>query len=60
MRVAYLLNIFPKISETFILNEILAMQKKGLIIDVFAYEPSNEEHVHAAVEKSAALNIFTV
>ena len=47
MKVGYVLNIFPKITETFILNEILAMQKKGVAIEVFAYKDAKEDHVHA-------------
>ncbi len=46
MKVVYILNIFPKISETFILNEILEMQKKGAEIEVFAYKDEKESTVH--------------
>ena len=50
MRVAYLLNIFPKISETFILNEILSVQSKGIRVEVFAFEDIHEDKVHPGVK----------
>ncbi len=51
MKVAYILNIFPKISETFILNEILEMQKKGVTIEVFAYKDEKENTVHPGAKE---------
>lgn len=35
-RLAYLVNHFPKISETFILDEILDLQRRGLEIEILA------------------------
>ena len=36
MRIAYLVSRFPKISETFVLYEILELQKRGFEIDADA------------------------
>lgn len=48
MRIAYILNSFPVVSETFILREILELQKTGFDVYVFAEfrgkEPSNIIH----------------
>ena len=46
MKVLYVLNIFPKISETFILNEMLEMQQKGVSVEVYAYKDAKEGVVH--------------
>ena len=51
MKVIEVLDVFPKISETFILREILAMQKKGVDIEVFAFMRSNEDIVHPEVQE---------
>ena len=57
MKVAYLLDIFPKITETFILNEILAMHKKGVEIQAFAYKDEKESVVHPRA-KEVSLRYF--
>ncbi len=46
MKVIYILNIYPKISETFILNEILSLREKGVEIEIFAYKKSGEAKDH--------------
>jgi glycosyltransferase involved in cell wall biosynthesis len=51
MRVIYILNVFPKISEAFILNEILEIQRKGIAVEVFAFSKANEDKVHSSVQK---------
>jgi len=52
-KVSYLLNAFPKLSETFILNEIWELKKKGVSVFVAAVGRSNEEIVHAKAEAIA-------
>ena len=44
--VAYLMSRFPKISETFVLYEILALQRLGLHIEIFSLVHHKEEVVH--------------
>lgn len=51
MKVAYILDVFPKISETFILNEILEMQRKGVAIKVFVFASSHEDNAHFGVRQ---------
>jgi colanic acid/amylovoran biosynthesis glycosyltransferase len=58
MRVIEVLDEFPKISETFILREILAMQKKGVDIGVFAFIRSNEGIVHPEVQDVRNITYF--
>ncbi len=52
MRVAYILNAFPKISETFILNEIIEVQNNGIDVEVFAFSSSSKENIsHSKVNQ---------
>jgi len=49
LRVAYLLKTFPRLSETFILNEILGLEKLGMDIQIFSLKRPADELVHPAV-----------
>lgn len=51
MRIAFLLEMFPKISETFILNQITGLIDAGHDVTIFADHPADEEKVHDEVEK---------
>ena len=44
-RVAYLLKRFPRLSETFILNEVLALKRSGLALQVYALMDPQEKQV---------------
>lgn len=50
-KVAYLLKTFPRLSETFILNEILGLEKLGMQIDIFSLRKPASEPLHADVGK---------
>ncbi len=52
-KIAYILNSFPKLSETFILNEIWELKQKGVDILLVAMNRSAEEVVHARAETIA-------
>ena len=41
-RVAYVVNSFPHLSETFVLNEILEVQRRGYHVEIFAMERTQE------------------
>ncbi|MCA9408462.1 MAG: glycosyltransferase family 4 protein [Candidatus Omnitrophica bacterium] len=58
MKIVYILEYFPKLSETFILNEILCLQKMGHEIHVFAFEKPNEEKVHQESSNVRAVSYF--
>lgn len=45
-RVAYVLRKFPVLSETFILNELLAMEARGTPVEVFSLMPCREPRFH--------------
>ena len=46
-RVAYLLKKFPRLSETFVLNEILEQERRGCDLHVFSRRPVDDEPKHA-------------
>lgn len=54
VRVAYLVKRFPRLSETFVLNEILQVQRLGLEVVVYALEDPREALVHPEAERFRA------
>lgn len=50
MHVAYVLRAFPRLSETFILNEIHALRATGVRVSVFALEQVEEPRMHPAAQ----------
>jgi colanic acid/amylovoran biosynthesis glycosyltransferase len=53
-RVAYLMSRFPKLSETFILYEILELERLGLEIEIFPLVREREAVHHREAERLAA------
>ncbi len=53
-RIAYILDEFPSLSETFILRELIALQRRGLQIDIFAMKPQATGPVHEEAMDLAA------
>lgn len=49
-RVAYVLKRFPRYSETFIVNEILAHEAAGLPLEIFSLRPPTDTHFSEQVE----------
>ena len=52
--VGYVLRKFPVLSETFILNEILALESRGIDVHVFALAPSRDPRFHEGVGRLKA------
>jgi colanic acid/amylovoran biosynthesis glycosyltransferase len=52
--VGYILRKFPVLSETFILNEILALESRGVEVHVFALAPSRDPRFHEGVGRLKA------
>ncbi|MGH9883824.1 MAG: hypothetical protein ACRD6N_20560, partial [Pyrinomonadaceae bacterium] len=50
-RVGYVLKRYPRYSETFIVNEILAHERAGLSVDIFALRPPNDTHFQDAISR---------
>jgi glycosyltransferase involved in cell wall biosynthesis len=53
-RVAYLLKTFPRLSETFILNEILGLERLGIDIQIFSLKKPEDGPVQPAVAQVKA------
>jgi glycosyltransferase involved in cell wall biosynthesis len=53
-RVAYVLKRYPRLSETFILNEILGVERTGLPVRILASKDPKEPKVHEAVSRVRA------
>ena len=50
-RVAYILRAFPRLSETFILHELLALRARGIPVRVFALDQVDAPLMHAEAEQ---------
>lgn len=50
-RVAYFLNVFPTVSETFIINEMVEFKRLGVELSIFALRPGNDTIEHAQVKE---------
>jgi len=48
-RIGYLVKTFPKISETFILQEILELERQGVSLTIFSLYPPTDTEVHPFV-----------
>lgn len=45
-RIGYVLKVFPRLSQTFILREVLAHQRAGAELVLFSLRPANDSLVH--------------
>ena len=48
-KVAYILKRYPRYSETFIVNEILALEALGIDLEIFALRPCSDTHFQNAI-----------
>lgn len=54
LRVAYVLKMFPRLSETFVLNEILELERQGAIVSVHSLKKPDEGRFHPALARLRA------
>lgn len=54
MRIGYVLKRYPRFSETFIVNEILAHEAGGLDVEIFSLHPPNDTHFQDAISRVRA------
>src|SRR6266480_3243672 len=45
--VAYIVSTWPSLSQTFVLNEVLALERRGLQLRIFSLKDPKDEPVHA-------------
>jgi len=48
-RVAYVLKVYPRLSETFIVNELLAHQRAGRKLEIFSLRPPGDGRFHEMI-----------
>jgi glycosyltransferase involved in cell wall biosynthesis len=53
-RVGYVLKMFPRFSETFILNEVLELERQGMDLRIFSLKRPDDGVVHADVARVRA------
>jgi glycosyltransferase involved in cell wall biosynthesis len=53
-RIAYVMSRFPKLSETFVLGEVLALERRGVPVDVYPLLRERAALVHPGAERVAA------
>lgn len=53
-RVAYVLKMYPRFSETFVLNELLELERQGVELRLFSLKRPNDGIFHADVEQLRA------
>jgi colanic acid/amylovoran biosynthesis glycosyltransferase len=53
-RVGYVVKVYPRYSETFIVNEVLAHEAAGLSIDLFALRTSRDTHFQDLIARVRA------
>lgn len=54
MRVGYVVKRYPRYSETFIVNEILAHEATGLDLEIFALRTGNDTHFQDSISRVKA------
>jgi colanic acid/amylovoran biosynthesis glycosyltransferase len=54
LRVGYVVKVFPRLSETFILNEILELERQGVEIDIFSLKSPTEPRYHGDLSRLRA------
>jgi len=53
-RIAVVVKTWPKLSETFILEEVLGLERRGLQLHIFSLQGPTDERTHPEVAKVAA------
>ena len=50
-RIAYVLKVYPRFSQTFVVNEILAHEAAGLKLDIFSMRLSDDVRFHESIAR---------
>jgi glycosyltransferase involved in cell wall biosynthesis len=53
-RLGFLVKVFPKVSETFILEEVLGLERLGVALSIYTLADPTDNVAHAAVERVRA------
>lgn len=55
MKIRYFVDVFPNLTETFVLNQITGLIERGFEVEIIAITPGNRDVVHPNVHKYALL-----
>ncbi len=58
LKVGYVVKMFPRLSETFILNEILELESRGVEVVIFSLKKPNEGRFHPQLSKLKAQVLY--
>jgi len=59
LKIAFIVNAFPKISETFILNQIIGLRQEGHQVDIYAFDNPRESKIHdKIIEMNIGKHVF--
>lgn len=53
-RIGYVVKCYPRYSETFVVNEILALEQRGMELDIFALRPPRDTHFQDIIARVRA------
>ena len=53
-KIGYVLKVYPRFSETFIVTEILAREANGEQLDIFALRPTSDARFHPELARIRA------
>lgn len=54
MKIGYVLKRYPRFSETFVVNEIIALERAGVSVEIFPLGPVQESHFQADIARVRA------
>ena len=54
LRIAYVLKMYPRYSETFVVNEILALERAGMSVEIFSLRAPVDTHFQDALARVRA------
>lgn len=54
LRIGYILKRFPNLSQTFILNEILELERQGVLVEIVSLRTPRSEPTHSSLKKLKA------
>jgi glycosyltransferase involved in cell wall biosynthesis len=58
MKVAYVLKMYPRFSETFIVNEILELERQGVDVRIYSLRKPDDGRFHASVARVKANVVY--
>ena len=56
--IAYILKMYPRFSETFIVNEILELERRGVTVRIYSFHKPDDGRFHASLARVKAQVIY--